>query len=91
MTGNVTQAVLDALELVSSQVTGEAKSAARARLGKTLLAVACFGAGAIAGALAYRFVLFWALLLPFAVLVWLAAVGHDEPGLTDRAAATKPR
>jgi uncharacterized membrane protein YoaK (UPF0700 family) len=91
MTGNVTQAVLDALELVSSQVSAEAKSAARTRLGKTLHAVACFAAGAIAGALAYRYVLFWALLLPFAVLVWLAAVDHDEPGLTDRAAAAKPR
>jgi uncharacterized membrane protein YoaK (UPF0700 family) len=87
MTGKVTQSVLDALELVSSEVTAEVKSAARARLGKTLHAVACFGAGA----LAYRYVMFWALLMPFAVLVWLAAVDRDEPGLTDRAAGTKPR
>ncbi|MFM0633062.1 DUF1275 family protein, partial [Paraburkholderia xenovorans] len=83
MTSNVTQAVLDALELVSSEVTAEVKSAARTRLGKTLHAVARFGAGAIAGALAYRYVVFWALLVPFAVLVWLAAVDRDEPGLTD--------
>ncbi|MFM0008477.1 DUF1275 family protein [Paraburkholderia dipogonis] len=87
MTGNVTQAVLDALELVSSEVTAEVKSAARARLGKTLHAVARFGAGA----LAYRYVMFWALLMPFAVLVWLAAVDRDESGLTDCAAGTKPR
>jgi uncharacterized membrane protein YoaK (UPF0700 family) len=87
MTGNVTQAVLDAIDLVSSEVPADAKTAVRARFGKTLQAVACFGVGAIAGALAYRHVSFWALLLPFALLVWLVlAARHDGADTADREA-----
>jgi uncharacterized membrane protein YoaK (UPF0700 family) len=72
MTGNVTQAVLDAVDLVSPGVTAQTKAAARARFGKTLQAVLCFGAGAIAGAVAYKHAAFRALLLPLALLIWLA-------------------
>ncbi|MFM0200014.1 YoaK family protein [Paraburkholderia fungorum] len=72
MTGNVTQAVLDAVDMASPGATPEAKAIARARLGKTLQAVLCFAAGAIAGAVVYKHAAFWALLLPFALLVWLA-------------------
>jgi uncharacterized membrane protein YoaK (UPF0700 family) len=87
MTGNVTQAVLDAIELVSSEIPADAKTAVRTRFGKTLQAVACFGVGAIAGALAYRHVSFWALLLPFALLVWLAlAARRDGADTADREA-----
>jgi uncharacterized membrane protein YoaK (UPF0700 family) len=87
MTGNVTQAVLDAIDIVSSEVPADAKTALRARLGKTLQAVACFSVGAIAGALAYRHVSFWALLLPFALLVWLAlAARRDRADTADREA-----
>jgi len=73
MTGNVTQLVLDAVDLVSSQVSDEIKAAARTRFAKMLPTIAAFGVGAIAGALAYRRTGFAALLLPFAALVWLAA------------------
>src|SRR5471030_20356 len=73
MTGNVTQAVIDAVDIASPGVTAEAKVAARLRLGKTLPTVLCFGAGAIAGAVVYTHFSFWALLLPLAVLLWLAA------------------
>lgn len=72
MTGNVTQAVLDAVDIASHGVTPEVKATACARLGKTLQAVLCFGGGAIAGAIAYKHASFWALLLPLALLVWLA-------------------
>jgi uncharacterized membrane protein YoaK (UPF0700 family) len=72
MTGNVTQAVLDAVDIALPGVNQETKGTARARLGKTLQAVLCFGAGAIAGAIAYKHAAFWALLLPLALLVWLA-------------------
>jgi len=73
MTGNVTQAVLDAVDIGSPGVTAEAKAAARVRLGKTLPAVLCFGVGAIGGAVVYAHVSFWALLLPLVSLLWLAA------------------
>jgi uncharacterized membrane protein YoaK (UPF0700 family) len=72
MTGNVTQAVLDAIDVLSPRAPSDAQAVARTRLGKMLPAIVAFAAGAIAGALAYRHVGFWALLLPFVVLVWLA-------------------
>jgi uncharacterized membrane protein YoaK (UPF0700 family) len=72
MTGNVTQAVLDALDLASSRVPRETKATARIRLARTLQAVGCFALGAIGGALGYRHFSFWALVLPLAALVWLA-------------------
>ncbi|MPW24162.1 DUF1275 domain-containing protein, partial [Paraburkholderia sp. CNPSo 3157] len=72
MTGNVTQAVLDAIDVLSPHAPSDAQAVARTRLGKMLPAILAFAAGAIAGALAYRQVGFWALLLPFVVLAWLA-------------------
>jgi uncharacterized membrane protein YoaK (UPF0700 family) len=91
MTGNVTQAVLDAVDIASPGVTTEAKIAARVRLGKTLRAVLCFGTGAIAGAVAYTHVSFWALLLPLALLLWLASFTRgDQPGGETRATTRGP-
>ncbi|CAB3802926.1 hypothetical protein LMG28614_05703 [Paraburkholderia ultramafica] len=72
MTGNVTQVVLDALDIVGPYAPAEVKTVAGMRLGKMLPAIISFAAGAIAGAVAYRHVAFWALLLPFVGLVWLA-------------------
>jgi uncharacterized membrane protein YoaK (UPF0700 family) len=72
MTGNVTQAILDLLDLCSPRVSVDAKRASRARVAKMLPAIVAFGLGAIAGALAYRNVGFWALLLPVVGLVSLA-------------------
>ena len=72
MTGNVTQAVLDVIEIFSPATPGDAKAVSRTRLGKMLPTIVAFAAGAIIGALAYRHAGFWALLVPFAVLVWLA-------------------
>ena len=72
MTGNVTQVILDALDLWSPRVVADVKSAARTRVAKMLPAIVAFGLGAVAGALAYRNFGFRALLLPVIGLVWLA-------------------
>ncbi|GAB7527395.1 YoaK family protein [Paraburkholderia sp. 2C] len=72
MTGNVTQLILDAVDLLSPYTQVDVKSAARARLAKMIPAVAAFAAGAAAGALGFRFAGFSALLLPFVVLAALA-------------------
>lgn len=90
MTGNVTQAVLDLLDLVSSRVPAETKTTTRVRLAKTLQAVGCFAVGAIGGALGYKHFSFWALILPFAVLVWLAVVARDGQTRASQAGATGP-
>lgn len=74
MTGNVTQAVLDIVELVGRRCSQEVRQKARGRLSKTLPAVAAFGLGAIAGAVAYREMLFIALLLPVALLASMTLV-----------------
>jgi uncharacterized membrane protein YoaK (UPF0700 family) len=88
MTGNVTQAVLDAIEIASPRAAPETKAAARARFGKTVQALACFAAGAVAGATAYRHASFWALLVPLALLVWLAA--STRGGLPDASRTPVP-
>ncbi|EUC11538.1 protein of unknown function DUF1275, partial [Burkholderia sp. BT03] len=72
MTGNVTQAVLDTIDILSPQMPSDARAVARTRLGKMLPTILAFAAGAILGAVAYRHTGFWALLLPCVVLLWLA-------------------
>ncbi|MGF6759187.1 YoaK family protein [Paraburkholderia sp. GAS42] len=72
MTGNVTQVILDALDLCSPRVAADIKTAARTRIAKMLPAIVAFALGAVAGALAYRNFGFWALLLPVIGLAWLA-------------------
>lgn len=86
MTGNVTQAVLDVIEIFSPATSSDAKAVSRARLGKMLPTIVAFAAGAIIGALAYRHAGFWALLVPFAVLVWLAF--NSRGGVETEAHAT---
>jgi hypothetical protein len=71
MTGDVTQVILDVLDVLSPRCAADVKATARARIAKMLPAIVAFGIGAIAGALAYRNFGFWALLLPFAGLIWL--------------------
>lgn len=91
MTGNVTQAVLDVVNLASSETPVDTKMAVRIRLGKLLRAISCFGSGAVVGALAYRYVSFWALMLPVALLVTLAlSLFLNAPGAQDRAAMPGP-
>ncbi|RQZ12444.1 DUF1275 domain-containing protein [Burkholderia sp. Bp9031] len=72
MTGNVTQAILDAVDLLSAGTADSARVAARARFGKMLPAIVAFALGAMAGAIGFRYVGFWALLAPAGALAVLA-------------------
>jgi len=72
MTGNVTQAILDAVDLCSGRADEALRKTARTRFSKMLPAIVMFACGAAAGALAYRQFGFWALLAPVAALAWLA-------------------
>jgi uncharacterized membrane protein YoaK (UPF0700 family) len=77
MTGNVTQAVIDAFDLLFSPGDAKSKSVARSRLWRTLPPVAGFAIGAGAGAAGYLFASFWALLPPLAALCVLAAMSRN--------------
>ncbi|RQR35531.1 DUF1275 domain-containing protein [Burkholderia sp. Bp9143] len=79
MTGNVTQAILDAVDLLSAGTADSVRVAARARFGKMLPAIVAFALGAMAGALGFRYVGFWALLAPAGALAVLASTSgaHD--------------
>ena len=74
MTGNVTQIVLDVVDLLR----GAADDALRQRIGKFFWPIVGFGLGAIAGGLAVLRVSMLALLLPLAILSALAASGALE-------------
>jgi uncharacterized membrane protein YoaK (UPF0700 family) len=67
MTGNVTQVVIDLVDLATGHGTPEA----RGRLRKMLPAILAFTAGALLSAVAYVHIGFWCLVLPIAVLVLL--------------------
>ena len=72
MTGNVTQVVIDLVDLMAGGGDEAATAVTKARLKKMLPAVIGFGVGAIGGALAWHHAGFLALLLPVALLLWLA-------------------
>jgi uncharacterized membrane protein YoaK (UPF0700 family) len=72
MTGNVTQLVIDLVDILR----GAADDNVRQRCVKFFWPVVAFGIGAISGAFAYKYLLFLALLLPAAILAWLAATEY---------------
>jgi uncharacterized membrane protein YoaK (UPF0700 family) len=72
MTGNVTQIVLDVIELIHRGAAGGHGHQVRERLKSTLAAMCGFAVGAIGGALAYVEFSFLAITLPVAVLLFLA-------------------
>ncbi|MDN7908090.1 YoaK family protein [Burkholderia diffusa] len=85
MTGNVTQAVIDAFDWLVPLAAPAERDAARARLRRTLPPVAAFALGAGAGAAAYVFAAFWALALPLATLCFLAyRSGRPDVGPASR-------
>lgn len=73
MTGNVTQAILDVVDMLSAGTADSVRATARARFAKMLPAIVAFALGAICGALGFRHVGFWALLVPAGALAVLAA------------------
>jgi uncharacterized membrane protein YoaK (UPF0700 family) len=61
MTGNVTQIVIDLVDLTRARTAGDE---ARSRLRKMVPAVAAFAVGALAGAIGYVAAGFWCLAVP---------------------------
>jgi uncharacterized membrane protein YoaK (UPF0700 family) len=86
MTGNVTQLVIDAVDLSR----GAADDVVRKRSVKFAGAIVAFGLGAIGGAFGYLYVGFWALLAPIVILLvlMLACSGRD---VTVSGAAATPQ
>jgi uncharacterized membrane protein YoaK (UPF0700 family) len=79
MTVNVTQAVIDAVDLLRLGArAGGPTAAARGRLGRMLPAVAAFALGAIAGAFGVAAQSFGCLILPIAVLAGLIPLADPE-------------
>ncbi|MBI2255227.1 MAG: DUF1275 domain-containing protein [Proteobacteria bacterium] len=70
MTGNVTQIVIDTVDLITTPAKA---TDAKARLKKMLPPVLAFAIGALAGGLGYVHVGFWSLLLPLLAVMttWL--------------------
>lgn len=68
MTGNVTQLVIDLVDLLR----GAADAPLRQRIHKFLWPILAFAAGAICGAFAFLHAALWALALPLVVLAGLA-------------------
>ncbi|MFM0309576.1 DUF1275 family protein [Paraburkholderia sp. RL17-383-BIF-A] len=80
MTGNVTQAVIDAFDLLTSRHDTKSRQTARTRLMRTLPPVAGFAIGASAGAAGFLIASFWALLLPLLALCVLASCAWHARG-----------
>ncbi|WOD13666.1 YoaK family protein [Paraburkholderia kirstenboschensis] len=83
MTGNVTQAILDVVDMLSADTAESVRATARARFATMMPAIVAFAIGAAAGALGYRYTGFWALLAPACALVALAlTTGKHERAAT---------
>ncbi len=77
MTGNTTQAVLDAVDLLRGVKTDEA-AAVRARLGRTLGSILYFACGCGVAATLYLWIGFWCLAVPVAVGAASALIRIEE-------------
>ena len=66
MTGNTTQAIMDAVDLVSG-VAGSQTPAIRLRLSRLLAGIGAFAAGCGAAAVLYAWIGFWCLAVPVMV------------------------
>jgi uncharacterized membrane protein YoaK (UPF0700 family) len=76
MTGNTTQAVLDAVDLLRG-VQNDQTIAMRARFGRTVRSIAWFAGGCGLAALLYYWTGFWSLAVPVAVGAATAILGKD--------------
>jgi uncharacterized membrane protein YoaK (UPF0700 family) len=72
MTGNVTQAILDVVDMLSASTADSVRASARARFEKMMPAISAFAMGAAAGAFGFRYAGFWALAAPVCALAALA-------------------
>jgi len=76
MTGNTTQAVLDAIDLLRPPPASD-QAAIRARFARTLRGILWFAAGCAAAALLYYWIGFWSLAVP-AVIGAITAILHER-------------
>jgi uncharacterized membrane protein YoaK (UPF0700 family) len=76
MTGNTTQAVLDAVDLWRGDADSD-RAAVKARFGRTIRGIAWFAAGCAAAAATYFWVGLWCLAAP-AVVAMIAAIGSKS-------------
>lgn len=80
MTGNVTQAILDVVDMLSAGTADSVRAAARTRFAKMLPAIVAFALGAACGALGFRHIGFLALLAPVCALATLALCAAQSAG-----------
>ena len=77
MTGNTTQAVLDAVDLIRG-VKPDQAAAVRARFGRTVGSILYFAAGCAVAAALYLWIGFWSLAVPVAVGTASALVRTED-------------
>jgi uncharacterized membrane protein YoaK (UPF0700 family) len=87
MTGNTTQAVLDAVDLVHGPLADAALI--RTRFTRTVRGILWFAGGCAVAALLYYWCGFWCLALPVAVGA-ATAILRDDGRESDRPAASPP-
>jgi uncharacterized membrane protein YoaK (UPF0700 family) len=75
MTGNTTQAALDAVDLLHGG-NGDLTTT-RARFGRTVQSIAWFAGGCALAAVLYYWIGFWSLAVPVAVGATTAILGQD--------------
>jgi len=78
MTGNVTQAILDMVDMLSASAGESLRASARARFEKMMPAIAAFAIGATAGAFGFRYAGFWVLAAPVCALAGLALTAGEH-------------
>jgi uncharacterized membrane protein YoaK (UPF0700 family) len=76
MTGNTTQAALDAVDLLHGGA-GDQAAATRARFGRTVGSIAWFAGGCALAAVLYFWVGFWSLAVPVLIGAATAILGKD--------------
>jgi uncharacterized membrane protein YoaK (UPF0700 family) len=89
MTGNTTQAVLDAVDLARGAPMPD-RAAVRARLSRTLYGIVWFAAGCAAAAFLYDWFGLWCLAVPVAVGAATAILGDAEGGNANAPGVPKP-
>jgi uncharacterized membrane protein YoaK (UPF0700 family) len=77
MTGNTTQAVLDAVDLISGPERDDVP-AVRARFGRVLRGIVWFATGCATAAVLYYWVGFWCLIVPVAAGAATAMLHHED-------------
>lgn len=75
MTGNTTQAVIDAVDLLRKH---DPNAPAVRRFGGLLIAVSTFAAGAVIGAITYLVAGYWCLAIPIALTAGLLFTGSSS-------------